>query len=532
MPRKKQTAAQRYAFIALIIAAVAFTATVLLGLVRGMMGLDMFSPANPETWTRALQVSALLTIAALAVYGIMAPDNVRRFLTGRQARYGSNALVMALAVIGILVVLNMLAYQNPKKLADMTEDQSHTLAPETIQALNTLPEKVTAIAFYSSRLSSTEAENLLRDFKSNSNGKFDYRFVDPDLDPITAREAGITGDGKIMLVMGEHREIASFASESELTQSLIRLISPEQRTVYFLTGHGEPDISAGGEISFSLARGTLESKNYTVGTLNLLAENEIPEDAQAIVIAGPTKPLAYIEITHLKKFVDNGGGLVVMENPLPLTDFGEDPDPLADYLGAAWGIILNNDIVIDLTNTGQELNATSATYNPSHLITQNMTLVAILPQARSITIGQSPEGTTVTTLIHTSEQSWGETDFETLSTEAGFDQGADLLGPLNLAAAGENPVTNGRVVVFGNSLFASDEAFDAFGNGDIFINSVDWAAQQEDLIQITPRESIQRSFNIPGQVQWLAILLGSIFILPGLVLAAGVSSWIARRRRG
>jgi len=531
MAKKKKTTAQRYAYLALILAGLACVATGLLGLVRGVMGLGLFTPTNPEALIRAFQISAILVIAGLALYGILVPDNVRRFLGGRQARYGSNALVMALAFIGILVVVNALAFQNPKSW-DLTEDQTHTLAPETLQALATLPDQVTAIAFYSARLSTIEAETLLRDFKANSGGTFDYQFIDPDLDPIAAREAGITGDGKIMLVMGEQKEIASFASETELTRTLIRLLSPEQRTVYFLTGHGEPNINGGGEVNLSLARATLESKNYVVMTLNLLAENKIPDDAQAIVIAGPLKPLSYLEITLLKTYLDAGGGLVVMQNPLPLTDFGDQPDPLGAYLDSAWSIKLDNDIVIDLTNTGQELYATTATYDPSHPITQNMTLAAIMPQARSLTVGTPGEGFTATSLIQTSEQSWGETDFENLSGEVQFDEGLDQPGPLTLAAAGDNLATNGRVVVFGNSIFASDEAFDAYGNGDIFINSVDWAAQQENLIQITPREPIQRSFNIPSQLQWIVILLGSIFILPGLVLLAGISSWIARRRRG
>jgi ABC-type uncharacterized transport system involved in gliding motility auxiliary subunit len=531
MAKKKKTTAQRYAPLALVFAVIACVATGLLGLVRGTMALQLFNPTNPDAWMRALQVSSILVLAGLAVYGILAPDNVRRFLGGRQARYGSNALILALGFLGILIVINVFAFQNPKSW-DLTEDQTHTLTPETLQALSSLPEPVTAIAFYSSRLNSTEAEDLLRDFKANSEGNFDYQFIDPDLDPIAAREAGITGDGKIMLVMGEHREIASFASETELTRSLVRLISPEARTVYFLTGHGEPDIEGGGEISYSLARTTLESKNYVVKPLNLLAENKIPEDAEAIVIAGPVKPLSYVEVTLINKYLDAGGGLVVMEDPIPLTDFGEDADPLATYLTAAWSITLDNDIVIDLTNTGQELYATTATYDPTHPVTQNMTLAAILPQARSLTVGEPLENVTSTSLIQTSEQSWGETDFENLAGQVQYDEGADKPGPLTLAAAGSDPVTNGRVVVFGNSLFASDQGFDAYGNGDIFINSVDWAAQQDDLIQITPRQPIERVFNIPGQFQQLAILLGSIFILPGLVLVAGISSWISRRRRG
>jgi ABC-type uncharacterized transport system involved in gliding motility auxiliary subunit len=161
-----------------------------------------------------------------------------------------------------------------------------------------------------------------------------------------------------------------------------------------------------------------------------------------------------------------------------------------------------------------------------------MTRVAILPQARSLSVGESPADVTVTPLIFTSTQSWGETDLENLSGQVKLDAGVDTPGPLVLAAAAENTSTQGRVVVFGNSIFATDQAFDAYGNGDIFVSSVDWAAQQENLIQITPHQKIDRSFNIPGQLQMLSILLGSIFILPGMVLVAGISAWLARRRQG
>ena len=145
------------------------------------------------------------------------------------------------------------------------------LADETLQILATLPEKVTATAFYTASLDSSSADEILLKFKTNSNGKFDYSFVDPDINPAAAREAGITGDGKILLQMGETKEIASFVSEEELARTMIRLISPEPRAVYFLQGHGEPGIETGGEISYSIAKSTLETKNYTVGTLNLLS---------------------------------------------------------------------------------------------------------------------------------------------------------------------------------------------------------------------------------------------------------------------
>jgi ABC-type uncharacterized transport system involved in gliding motility auxiliary subunit len=282
----------------------------------------------------------------------------------------------------------------------------------------------------------------------------------------------------------------------------------------------------------SVAKSTLETKNYTVKTLNLLAENKIPGDALAVVVAGPAKPLSAQEVDLLGKYVDAGGGLVVMENPAPLTQFGDAPDPLADYLGSKWGIHLENDIIIDLTNSGNELFATSSSLAASSPITQSMTLAAILPQARSLKLDQAPEGKTIVPLAQTTSQSWGETDFESLSGQVGFDKASDLPGPLTLAASGENTTGKGRVVVFGDSAFATDQYFDLYGNGDIFVNSVDWTAEQENLIQITPHQPRERTFNIPSQVQWLMILFGSVLLIPGLVIAAGISNWLTRRARG
>ena len=532
MDQKQKKPIAQYAFIGLIVASIAGLSAGLLGITKGLVAMQMFTPQNPDMLNLALQISLGVLVVGLASYAFMAPDKVRRFFTGRQARYASNSLIMTLAFVGIVFVANYIVYQNPKSW-DLTEDKSHTLAPETLQALSTLKENVSATAFFTVNLDSTNADQILRDFKANSGGKFDYNFVDPDRDPVSARAAGITGDGKIMLTMGDHKEIASSVSEAELTKALIRLINPDARVVYFLEGHGEASIDPGNELSFSVAASTLQSKNYTVNKLNLLVTNTIPEDALSIIIAGPQKPLSSAEVSLLKKYVDAGGSLFVMENPLLLTEFGDSPDPLADYLEKDWGIILHNDIIVDLS-TQQPLNAVSAAYSSTHPITQNLSAnySVILPQARSIGMADTAvTNVQLTPLILTADNSWGETALGA-NGAAEYTDGADFKGPLNMAVAGENTTTKGRVVIFGNSLFAIDQNFDAYGNGNIFINSLDWAAEQENLLNITPREPITRSFIAPSPVALVIILIGSIIVLPGLIVFAGVSAWLARRKRG
>jgi ABC-type uncharacterized transport system involved in gliding motility auxiliary subunit len=488
-------------------------------------------------FTLPLQIALGLVVVGLALFAVLDPEQVRVALTGRQARYGSNALVMSLAFFGILVVANYLVFQNSKRW-DLTENQQFTLAPETIDTVQSLPQPVKATGFFTPAVSSETAQGLLDQYKFHSDGKFDYEFINPDENPVAAREAGITRNGTVLLTLGETSEQVTLVTEQELTSALVRLINPGKRAVYFLTGHGEFDPEGAGEQSYSQAKAGLERKNYTVQTLNLLATHQIPEDAEVIVIAGPTQPVTQEEIDLLKGYLDGGGSLVAMEEPVLLTDFGDQADPLANYLVETWGITLGQDVVVDLSSN-QPFLAVANQYG-QHVITEKIQgLVSFFPTARSVAPGGESQFNLIQ-LVLTSDQSWAETDLEALraSAQGGEqpqiqpDEGVDLIGPLSLAVVGEDPASGARLAVFGDSEFASDTYFGQFGNGDMFVNTIDWASEQENLISLTPKENTPRLLVPPGRYTVNLILLGSVFVLPGLVLLAGAVVYFQRRRRG
>ncbi len=474
-----------------------------------------------------------MIVVGLAAFTFLDPDRVRKSLTGRQARYGSNALVLTIAFIGILVVVNVLAYQNGKRW-DLTEDKQFTLAPETLDTLKSLPEKVSAIAFFTQRIPSDTAKGLLDQYQFNSNGNFDYTFVDPEADPIAAQNANVTRDGTVVVRMGDQQEPVTTVTEQELTGALVRLINPSSEAIYFLIGHGERSPDDTGDQSLSQLKSTLESKNYAVATLNLLATNKIPDDARVIVIAGPTKPVSQGEVDQLNSYLTNGGSLIVMEEPLPTTDFGDAADPLADYLAQNWGVTLGKDIVVDLSS--QQAFVSYAASYANHPITQKMqSLVSVFPTARSVEAGTAPDGVTSTNLVLTSQQSWAETDLAGLNdpnAQVAFTDGVDLPGPVSIAAVAENTSTNTRLVIFGDADFPVNANISAYGNSDLFVNSVDWAAKQENLINLTPKQNTNRLIVPPQRITMNLILLGSVFILPGLPVLAGIIVWIQRRRRG
>ena len=530
---ESKTRSRSYSFIALIVSLIALIATILLAITRGLVALQVFTVANPENLNRYILISAGVIVLGLAVYALMEPDRVRRFFTGRQARYGSNSIVMILAFMGILVVGNILAFQNPVPVSDLTEDDVNTLSPEMLAAIEQLPGQVTASAFFSQQMDTQSADQLLSNIKSNSNGKFDYTFINPDLDPQASIAAGITGDGKILLQMGEQQEIVAFVSEDEMLKGFLRLLNPDNSAIYFLTGHGERDTQQSGETSMTRALATLESKNYAVKTLNLLVDNKIPEDAEVIIVAGPLKPVSEDEVRLLKDFLAKGGSLIVMQDPSIVTEFGEVEDPLSKMLAQDWGITFNNDVIIDLQSTEPRFAISTLPYGV-HPITQGMNnMVSIFPFARSLSLSESADGSTLTPLVTTGVNSWSETNFDSM-TQGGqiqLDEN-EVQGPLTVAVAAENPSTTARVVVFGTSQFAVDQIFDSYGNGDMFVNSVDWSAEQENLTSITPKNTTERTFSPPSGIHWILILLSAIFIIPGLVVFAGISTWLARRRQG
>jgi ABC-type uncharacterized transport system involved in gliding motility auxiliary subunit len=487
-------------------------------------------------WNLYLQISLGLVLVGLAIFALLDPERVRAALTGRQARYGSNTLVMSLAFIGVLVVVNYLGFKNTIR-KDLTADKQNTLAPETLDTLNKLPQPVEALAFYSQRVASQSdsAKKLLEQYKFEGKGKFSYRIIDPEADPLAARDAKITRDGMVVVKMGDRQEPVEFVDEKDMTSALVRLIGNETRAVYFLTGHGERDPEGTGNDAYSSAKQVLESKNYKVGKLNLLSTNNIPDDAKVIIVAGPQQPLASDEVDKLKAFSEAGGALMVMEEPVQTTDFGDKPDPMAEYLNQVWGITLGNDMVIDLTL--QQAYVAVANSYASHPITSKMQgLAALFPTARSVKATGNISGITSTEIVLTSDQAWGETDLESTGgsgqVSVAPDPGKDTLGPVPLVTVAQSTDRNNRVAVFGDADFATDANFTQLGNGDLLINTIDWAAGQENLINLTPKDSVQRILVPPTRYTLGLILFGSIFVVPGAVLVAGVIVWIQRRKRG
>jgi len=184
----------------------------------------------------------------------------------------------------------------------------------------------------------------------------------------------------------------------------------------------------------------------------------------------------------------------------------------------------------------------------AHPITDNFRYITAYPLARSMTpIEGGVNGRNAQKIVETSRNSWAETDLKDLSAGKPAKQDpSDKQGPVALAAAisvaaaappaakppanGENPPKppETRIVAFGDSDFASNGAVNVQGNRDLFLNSVNWLAQQENLIAIRPHDPEDRRITLTAD-QMRRIFYLTVLIVPGLILLAGVQTWWRRR---
>lgn len=482
-----------------------------------------------------VQASLAVGLLGLALALLFNPGAVQTWLLGRQARYGGNVAVMVAALVGILVLANYLVARNPQRW-DWSEDQRNTLAPETVAILKELPEPVKAVGFYSAQMASSAntAQTLLERYRIESGDRISIEFHDPYAEPALVQEYGITQDGTLVLEMGDQRETVDFVSEGEVTGTLSRLINPVARVVYYATGAGERGFDQTDQEGLSQAAQVLGNQNYDLQPINLAVTSTVPADATALVVAGPQVPVTAEVVEVIKQYVNGGGKLVVLLDPplqyqQPITV----SEPLVDYLRTDWGIQLDNDVVLATQSSlqGQPYAPVSVDYG-SHAITQNYTGIAsVFFYARSITVLAAPDpAITVTPLVLAGADAWGETTLDNVDTPSELDE-ADVQPTLNLAVAGENSTTGARVVVYGDSDLASNSLFGQTAGGNLLVSSINWAAREENLINITPRVPTTRTM-VPLEASAMRLIaFFTVLVMPLAVLVIGGIVWFQRRRR-
>jgi ABC-type uncharacterized transport system involved in gliding motility auxiliary subunit len=494
-------------------------------------------------------------VVLLAIALVSSLDSLRERMRSDEARragkYGTSALLGT--ALGI-VLLAMLAFFSTRYHArwDWTEAGSHSLSSQTLKLLEGLERDVEVTALFSA-ITAPPARELL-DRYSYVSDRFKVTFADPQAKPGLVRGLGISPErlegGLIHLTIGEESVEVAELSEEKLTNSILKLTRREQKKVYFLIGHNERPVEgegADGSEGFAFARNALENEHYQVHTLMLAAKGEVPEDADVVILAGATRPLYDTEHKVLDRYLERGGALLVLVDPRAKTDLYQDL--------ARWGVDVGEDVVVDRVQGlfGRPVSPLAAQYG-DHPITRELRDATLFHVARSVRPKAEGQGD-FTTLVLTSEASWGERDLDRFFSDGEAEFGGDdLAGPVPIAVAGvlrpvgdaeegegDSPGPEGgddaeskegpeaRLVVIGDSDFAGNQLIGEFRNRDLFVNAVNWLLGDVEAISIRPDQARASRMQLSGE-QFLQIRYLSLFVLPQAIAVLGVFAWWLRRR--
>jgi ABC-type uncharacterized transport system involved in gliding motility auxiliary subunit len=514
-----------------------------LGVVLILAGLGSWLITGFDTPTRILLAVGILVIG---VFIAIDPEDVWRRLRTPGALYSGNTLLIGAAVIGILGLINVVA-SNRHQRWDLTANKQYSLSDQTLKVLAELPQTVQITAFYQDDDSrKRDAQDLLTEYETRSNGKVSVEFVDPDREPSRAQQAGIKEYGTTVMAMGDRRQTVTGARESDFTTALLRLTDPTQKKIYFTIGHNERKIDGFERDSYGQLKTSLESDNYVVETLLLAGNPEVPSDAALVVIAQPRNPFADEEKQAIKTYLDGGGKLMILTQPTLPPNLQQVP---LTELVAQWGVEIASTPVAEgnpqFVLQREPFVPIVARY-PNHKITEGLGL-SFFPTTTYVNVpSDTPRGATITPLLQTSDRSWAETDSGQLADlrQLRFDEGADPKGPLTIGVAidaspaggasppdrdEEQPERKTRVVIFGDADFAANETQQlASSNRDLFLNTANWLAEEEQLIAIRPKERDTRNVFLSA-AQSNLVLFSSTLFLPAIVLAVGGFVWWSRR---
>ncbi len=504
--------------------------------------------------------------ALLAVWGAFA---LRTELGAMIRRRRGEIVLHTLGVIGVLMALVYLSVRYPFRV-DLTEAGVYSLSEQTVTMLKRLEKPVHIVFFHDPMMRETVERYELM---AKQTTLVTLEFYDPMLNPAQARLRGVQFAGTAVMHSEDRRLQVHGSSETDIANGILRVSQGAKQLVCFLDGHGEadpfsmedhdhlegaPGHSHGLGTQYVLherhgiakARHALENLNYKVEKVSLVQGPDMLSSCAVLIVAGPKVGLLPAEVATVRAYLAAGGDAFFMLDPFVRT--GLEP-VIREY-----GVVLDDTIVIDpASHFWADVSSPAVTSYNRHQVTRDLPLT-FFPGVRSLApTPQRVPGTAVTPVVNSSKKSFGETTPD----RAEFDEGRDRPGPLTLMVVinrrpvlpedptairfgpqGDGPAAptgrpdavlagvtgRSRIAVVGDSDFATNSFFHLFGNGNLFLNTVNYLAAQENLIGIKPRTYDLPRVHLTNR-QMKGTFFLAVILIPAVLAVVGTAVWWKQR---
>lgn len=453
--------------------------------------------------------------------------------------------ILLFAVIGLLAFLSREFHFQ----SDWTYGSRNSLTTATRSLLEKADQPLKFVAYVPEDVALQEQLRKLVGKYQRVKPDIQLEFVNPDLDPVRAKQDGIQYAGQMSIHLGERSEVIEQTTESVIANAIQRMSRGAERLVVFLEGHEERDPLSDNSSGLSQFLSTLERSGFKVQPHNLVRTQSIPQNARFLVIASPQKDLLPGEVEVIKNYIEQGGNLLWLQDPGGLHGL----KPLADTLG----LKISEGTVLD---ANEQLHAVLGVTHPA--------IVPVVdygnsPIAEKFTGSQSlfPFSTMVERnpvedksalawnaqeLLTTLPNSWLETDKVDGAVTYEEEKG-DVLGPISLGftltrlleqpeGAIATEVANAkqerqqRVVVIGDSDFLINSFIGQGVNLDLATNIFNWLSADDNLLNIQVNNAPDTNFTM-GETSSFVLASFFLLILPLSLMLLGTVIWLRRRRR-
>ena len=492
-------------------------------------------------------VAYYLTAIALALFCTAQTIQKRRYnIAGGGIKVGAYSVTGILLAIALTVAINLGLNYVPEQYSsfDLTENRLYALTDATKTFLSGLSEDVTIYVLAEEGAGDADFSKTLERVADQS-AHIKIKYVSPAKNPNFYQnytdEQPSTGS---LIVEGEKRstvvdygdiyayemdystysyQTTGYDGEGQVVSALAYVTTEDMPVFYVIGGHGELEL----EEKFA---NTITKENASYETLMLYSVDEIPEDAQGIILNAPTSDYSKEDAEKVIAYLQRGGNALIVPTMAEgeMTNFKS----ILDFYG-----------ISEVGGTIVEQDRNYYYQNPYYLFPEIASTEVTASLADGLVFAPFSKGLSYdeetmdeihyTPLLTTSSSAFSKTD---ITDSSDFEKGAnDIDGPFTVSVEVEKSTEDGGIshafVVGGESLFTSLADEMAPGNNvKLFGSMISMLADHESSVAIPVKSLSMPNLVFTAQAAYIAAVL-CVIVIPLATLTAGLVIWLKRRRR-
>ena len=447
----------------------------------------------------------------------------------RRLRTGSGSLLMSIAVLGVLVALNLLASRGAQAW-DLTRSRINTLAPQSALAARSLESDLLVIGLFRAGAGGdqSQAEALVALYEAES-PRIRYRSENFDLDVADVHTYSVREPNTLVLDYRGKTQLLTPAlqTEQDFTAALLKLEAGHTPVVCWAAGAGGRSRSDTGQRGYSAVADILARNNFQIEDVLITDVTAVPPDCDELTLIAPSVPLSDETIKAIGDYMAAGGSLLIAGDPWPETPAAA--ASLNEVL-KPYGLAFSGALVVetDASRAFDVITPAVFVYGRSPITRDIQGVASFFPQTTAIKGAPDPAASVVVIGATTRSSYAISAPRQDLGRQA-----ADEAGPFVMMETLEVPAgaKKARIVMVGTTGFAENRVLPPSSNDanlELALGTFQWLAREDALISIPPKPARALPLTVTRQDQ-STIIFVTIFLMPGLIVFAGVMVWWRRR---